>query len=74
MMERLLERARAIGARRVAVLAALIEHAARDELPAEVEVEPVAGGIVLAGRRLGRRMLDDARLRGIGLLVKALLR
>jgi hypothetical protein len=56
------------------MLAALIEQAAREELPADVTVEPFEGGLMLAGRRLARRMFDDARLRGIGLLAKGRMR
>ena len=74
MMEGLLARATAIAARRADMLAALLEQAARDELPGDIGVERVDEGIVLRGRGLARRMLDDARLRGFGLLLKGWLR
>jgi hypothetical protein len=74
MMDRLLARGLALGRARATMLAALIEQAAREELPADVTVEPFEGGLTLAGRRLARRMFDDARLRGIGLLAKGRMR
>ncbi|MFS0737177.1 hypothetical protein ABC347_09020 [Sphingomonas sp. 1P06PA] len=50
-------------ARAIAGLAA----AARDELPGDIAVSTEPGRLVLTGKRLARRMLDDARLRAIGL-------
>lgn len=70
MMERLLARGREIGLRRARELVALVEQAAIEELPPDLGVERVDDGVAVAGRRLMRRLIDDARLRGLGLLVK----
>ena len=74
MMERLLARGAAIAAREADVMAALIEQAARDELPSDVGVELVDGGVVIFGRGLLQRFLFDGRLRGLAMLAKGLRR
>lgn len=74
MMEGLLARGAVIAARRAEMLVATLAQAARDELPADISVEPMERGIALIGRRLARRMVDDARLRGLGLLAKGWMR
>lgn len=70
MFERLtvlgLKRAETQRAQRIASLA---ERAAED-VPAGVNVEAGPDGVVLSGRGLRRRWLDDARLRGVGMLLK----
>lgn len=70
MMERLLARGREIGARRMEELTALVEQAAIEELPPDIRVERTNGGVAILGRRLMRRLLSDARLRGLGLMMK----
>lgn len=70
MMARLLARGREIGARRANELGALLEQAAVDELPPDLSAERIEGGVAIAGRGLARRLLTDARLRGIGLMMK----
>jgi hypothetical protein len=72
MMERLLARGREIGVRRVEMMMALVEQAARDELPADIGVERIEGGVALFGRRIAVRLLGDARLRGLAALVRGL--
>jgi hypothetical protein len=74
MMERLLARGREIGARRVEMMMALVEQAARDELPPDIGVERIEGGVALLGRRIAVRLLGDARLRGLAALVRGLAR
>lgn len=69
MFERSAER---IGARRVARVVERLAEAARDEVPPDVRVASESGAVVLSGRRLRARSMDDARLRGIGLLAKEL--
>ena len=70
MMERLLARGREFGSRRVEEIGALIEQTAIEELPPDLRIERVGGGVTILGRGLARRLLHDARLRGIGLLMK----
>ena len=70
MMERLLARGREIAARRVEMMAVLVEQAARDELPADIGVERSDAGVAIFGRRIAARLLGDARLRGLAALVR----
>lgn len=58
--------AQRLGDARAERIADEILQEARDTVPRDVQVERVAGGIVLRGRALARRALYDARLRGIG--------
>lgn len=58
------------GARRVAKVAERLAEAATDEVPRDVRVTREGAAVVLSGRRLRVRSMDDARLRGIGLLAK----
>lgn len=74
MMERLLARGAAIAAREADFMAELIEQAARDELPPDVGVERIDGGVAIFGRGVLRRFLFDARLRGLAMLAKGLRR
>jgi hypothetical protein len=74
MMERLLARGADIAAQRVEMLAALIEQAAREELPADVSVERSAEDVAIVGRGIGARLLGDSRLRGLAMLVRGLIR
>lgn len=64
MMDRLIERGERIGAVRRENLAQRL--AATADLPGDVAVTVEEAGVVLSGRRLGARMLSDARLRWIG--------
>lgn len=72
MMERLLARGKAIAVRRTEIMMELIEQAARDELPADVGVERAADGVAIVGRRIAARLIGDARLRGLAMLVRGL--
>lgn len=56
------------GAKAVAAAAERIARVARDEVPDDVRVEQDGGNIVLHGRDLRARSIDDTRLRGFGLL------
>lgn len=63
MLEKLTTRATALGeqaARRV------IDRLAKCPTPPGVAVEPGTDGVVLSGRGLRRRMIDDPRLRNFG--------
>lgn len=62
-----MKRIERVAARAVARAIAGMAAAARDELPADIAVSAEPGRLVLTGKRLARRMLDDARLRAIGL-------
>ncbi len=61
-----------IGARRVKRVVELLAEAAADEVSRDVRVTREGTAVVLSGRRLRARSMDDARLRGIGLLAKDL--
>jgi len=74
MMERLVARGAAIAAREADILVALIEQAAREELPSDVGVERIGDGVAIFGRGLLRRFLFDVRLRGLTMLAKGLRR
>lgn len=50
----------------VTAAAAQLFERARDQVPSDVLVEAVEGGIRLTGRRLLERAATDARLREIG--------
>lgn len=63
-------RAEKLGAARVAAVLARGEAALRDEVPADVRVAREAGALVLSGRGLQARAIGDARLRGLGLVLK----
>lgn len=69
MFERSADR---IGARRVARVVDRLAEAAAAEVLGDVRVTREAGTVVLSGRRLRVRSIDDARLRGVGLLAKDL--
>ena len=64
MLERLRARGAAIG--EAAVKSAIARLARAADVPRDVRLEITESGLVLSGRRLVRRMLDDARLRRIG--------
>lgn len=64
MFERLMARAERAG--RAAVLIAIARLARRAALPPDIALETRDDGLVLSGRALRRRLLDDPRLRGIG--------
>ncbi len=61
-----------ISARRVARLVERLAEAAADDVPPDVRVTREGPAVVLSGRRLRVRSIDDAGLRGIGLLAKDL--
>ena len=65
MFERL--KARAERAGQAAVLAVIARLARDAVLPSDVTVETGDDRLTLSGRKLRRRMLDDSRLRRIGL-------
>lgn len=64
MFERLQQRADEAGRRTVEAVAARI--AAQTALPPDVKVSAELDRVVLEGRALRRRMIDDPRLRRIG--------
>lgn len=70
MMAALEARGERAGARRVARTLERLEAAVRDEVPDDVRVAREGAAVVLSGRGLRARMLEDARLRGLGLLVR----
>lgn len=57
-----------MGARAAAAAAARIARVAPDEVPGDVRVAQDGATVVLSGRNLRARSIDDARLRGFGLL------
>jgi hypothetical protein len=59
--EALASRADAIGER--AAIRTRDQIMADAQLPGDVQIEAVGDGIILSGRRLRRRMIDDAWLR-----------
>lgn len=61
-----------IGARRVERVVGRLAEAMRDEVPGDVAVTREGGAVVLAGRRLRARSMDDPRLRGFAMLAKEL--
>lgn len=60
-------RAARIGAKAVAAAAERVVVAARDDVPGDVRVTREGATVVLSGRNLRARSMDDARLRGFGL-------
>lgn len=62
-------RARKIGGERAAKLAEALAETAAAELPPDLTVERAAGGIVIRGARLIRRIAYDGRLRGLAMLI-----
>ena len=64
MFERL--KARAERAARAAILVAVARLARDSALPPDVRVDVRDEGLVIAGRALRRRALDDPRLRNFG--------
>jgi len=59
-----------VGAKAVAAAAERLTEAAQDQVPRDVRVAREGTDVVLSGRRLRARSLDDPRLRGLGLLAK----
>jgi len=55
-----------IARRAVASEAASLFERARADVPRDVRVERTGDGIIVSGRNLFARSLNDARLRGIG--------
>lgn len=64
MFERLLARAKRLGD--AAALAAIARLAREAQLPDDATVESHDTHLIVSGRGLRRRLLDDPRLRGIG--------
>lgn len=56
------------GARAVAAAAERIARIAQEEVPGDVRVARDGATVVLSGRSLHVRSIDDPRLRGFGLL------
>ena len=63
MFERLESRAGAATEERVDERKAEFAQQLRDMLPPEISIEPTEGGVLLAGRGLGQRLVEDASLR-----------
>jgi hypothetical protein len=63
MMERLMTRAARIGEARAATLRQRLANDAARDLPADLAVSIEGDGVVIAGRRVGVRLLTDRRLR-----------
>lgn len=61
-----------LGARRVERIVQQLAEAAQGEVPGDVRVSREAGAVVLSGRGLRGRALEDVRLRGLGMLAKEL--
>lgn len=55
------------GARAVAAAVERIARAAQDDAPGDVVVVQEGSTVVLSGRKLRARSIDDARLRGFGM-------
>ena len=55
-----------VGARAVAAAAERIARAAQDEVPRDVRVTREGTDVVLSGRNLRARSINDSRLRGFG--------
>lgn len=60
-------RAERIGAKAVAATAEHVETAAQDDAPGDVRVTREGAGVVMSGRNLRARSIDDVRLRGFGM-------
>lgn len=58
------------GARRVDRVVARLAETASQEVPDDVRVSREGDDVVLTGRGLRARAMDNARLRGIGMLAK----
>lgn len=64
MFERILTRARMIG--QAAALTAIARLAREADLPRDVSIETDEKRVIISGRGLRRRLLDDPRLRRVG--------
>lgn len=73
-MRGLQDRGERIGATRVIRMAERVAELARSEVPGDLEVAREGQDVVLRGRRLRTRALDDARLRGLGPMLRSMLR
>lgn len=60
-------RAERVGIKAVAAVVERIVRAAQDDVPRDVRVTREGAAVVLSGRNLRARSMDDARLRGFGL-------
>lgn len=62
------DRGERVGAKAVAEAVERIARVAQEEVPGDVRVTRESATVVLSGRNLRVRSIDDARLRGFGLL------
>jgi len=69
-MRGLVARAERMAVERARMTADALVEAAAGELPADVSVAREGEAVVLSGRGLGVRSLRDARLRGLGWLLR----
>ena len=67
-MNGVLERGENIGGEAVAAAVERLVEAARENVPGDVRVVREGTDVVLIGRSLRARSLDDPRLRGFGML------
>ena len=73
-MEQVLAKAAKLVAQRAEKVAEALVETARAELPRDLKVEKFDRQIVIEGKALAKRALTEAALRGLSLLVKAVLK
>lgn len=70
MMERLRKRGERLAESRLARVRSEVSTVLADEVPDDIRIDETAGGVVMTGRRLHERLIDNGSLRDIAFLMR----